>query len=157
MLFSKTMLRATSKRAERCKPCRLLHVHRGTGSRAIKNGEEITMTDDRDEGLEKRRAQLGAELDTLRSEVGEDGPREVRAEASRKGYAEAMKLSSEFIAAIIAGAVLGYLLDRFVGTSPWGMIILLLLGFCAGVLNVLRSAGMVSASPTIGPGKGKDK
>jgi ATP synthase protein I len=48
-------------------------------------------------------------------------------------------------------------LDRFVGTSPWGMIVLLLLGFCAGVLNVLRSAGMVSASPTIGPGKGKDK
>jgi ATP synthase protein I len=115
------------------------------------------MTDDRDEGLEKRRTQLGAELETLRAEVGEEGPREVRAEASRQGYAEAMKLSSEFIAAIIAGAVLGYLLDRFVGTAPWGMIILLLLGFCAGVLNVLRSAGMVSAPPTLKPGKDKDK
>jgi ATP synthase protein I len=114
------------------------------------------MTDDRDESLEKRRAQLGAELATMRAEVGEDGPREVRAAESRKGYAEAMKLSSEFIAAIIAGAVLGYLLDRFVGTAPWGMIVLLLLGFCAGVLNVLRSAGMVSKPPTADPGKGED-
>jgi ATP synthase protein I len=112
------------------------------------------MAEDREEGLEKRRAQLGAELAAKRSVAGEDKQGEVRAEASRKGYAQAMKLSSEFIAAIIVGAVLGYLFDRFVGTAPWGMIILLLLGFCAGVLNVLRSAGMV-ASP--GGDHGTDK
>ena len=113
------------------------------------------MPDDRDEGLEKRRAQLGAELASKRAAVREDGAGEVRAEVSRKGYAEAMKLSSEFIAAIIVGAVLGYVFDRFVGTAPWGMIILLLLGFCAGVLNVLRSAGKV-ATPALdehGPDK----
>jgi ATP synthase protein I len=104
------------------------------------------MAEDREEGLERRRAQLGAELAAKRSTTGEDEQREVRAEVSRKGYAQAMKLSSEFIAAIIVGAVLGYVFDRFVGTAPWGMIILLLLGFCAGVLNVLRSAGKV-ASP----------
>jgi ATP synthase protein I len=114
------------------------------------------MADDRDESLEKRRAQLGTELAHMRAEVGEDGPREVRAEQSRKGYAEAMKLSSEFIAAIIAGAILGYLFDRFVGTAPWGMIVLLLLGFCAGVLNVLRSAGMVAKPPTPDGKNGKD-
>ena len=102
------------------------------------------MTDDRDEGLEQRRAQLGAELANKRAAVREDERGEVRAEESRKGYAQAMKLSSEFIAAIIVGAVLGYVLDRFLGTTPWGMIILLLLGFCAGVLNVLRSAGKVA-------------
>ncbi|ENN88984.1 ATP synthase protein [Rhizobium freirei PRF 81] len=106
------------------------------------------MTDDRDEGLEQRRAQLDAELASKRSAMREDEGREVRVEEGRKGYAQAMKLSSEFIAAIIVGAVLGYVLDRFVGTAPWGMIILLLLGFCAGVLNVLRSAGKV-ATPVL--------
>ncbi|NLS00320.1 F0F1 ATP synthase assembly protein [Rhizobium sp. P38BS-XIX] len=106
------------------------------------------MTDDRDESLEERRAQLGAELASKRASVREDERGEVRAEESRKGYAQAMKLSSEFIAAIIVGAVLGYVFDRFVGTAPWGMIILLLLGFCAGVLNVLRSAGKV-ATPVL--------
>lgn len=102
------------------------------------------MADDREESLEKRRAQLGAELATKRAEAGVERVSEAQAEVSRKGYAQAMKLSSEFIAAIIVGAVLGYVLDRFVGTAPWGLIVLLLLGFCAGVLNVLRSAGVVA-------------
>ena len=102
------------------------------------------MADDREESLEKRRAQLGAELATKRAEAGVEHANEAQAEVSRKGYAQAMKLSSEFIAAIVVGAVLGYLLDRFVGTAPWGLIVLLLLGFCAGVLNVLRSAGVVA-------------
>jgi len=102
------------------------------------------MADDREEGLEKRRAQLGAELATKRVDAGEDEAREARAETSRKGYAEAMKLSSEFISAIVVGAILGFLFDRFVGTAPWGLIVLLLLGFCAGVLNVLRTAGKVA-------------
>ncbi|RUM26106.1 F0F1 ATP synthase assembly protein [Rhizobium vallis] len=109
------------------------------------------MADDREESLEKRRAQLGAELATKRVEAGVERASEAQAEVSRKGYAQAMKLSSEFIAAIIVGAVLGYVLDRFVGTAPWGLIVLLLLGFCAGVLNVLRSAGVVAH-----PLEGKD-
>ncbi|AJD40283.1 F0F1 ATP synthase assembly protein [Rhizobium sp. SEMIA 4085] len=102
------------------------------------------MADDREESLEKRRAQLGAKLRAKRIDAGEDEANEARAEVSRKGYAEAMKLSSEFISAIVVGALLGYLLDRFVGTAPWGLIVLLLLGFCAGVLNVLRAAGKVA-------------
>ena len=61
-----------------------------------------------------------------------------------KGYALAVKLSSEFIAGVIVGVLLGYLFDRFLGTSPWGLIVFLLLGFCAGVLNVLRSTGAVA-------------
>ncbi|PDT31321.1 F0F1 ATP synthase assembly protein [Rhizobium sp. L9] len=104
------------------------------------------MADDREESLEKRRAQLEAELATKRVEAKVEEAGEARAEESRKGYAQAMKLSSEFISAIVVGAVLGYLLDRFVGTAPWGLIVLLLLGFCAGVLNVLRSAGVVAHS-----------
>ncbi|AHG44260.1 ATP synthase [Rhizobium leguminosarum bv. trifolii CB782] len=102
------------------------------------------MANDREESLEKRRAQLEAKLASKRAEAGVEHASEAQAEVSRKGYAQAMKLSSEFIAAIIVGAVLGYVLDRFVGTAPWGMIVLLLLGFCAGVLNVLRSAGVVA-------------
>jgi ATP synthase protein I len=102
------------------------------------------MADDREESLEKRRAQLGAELATKRVEAGKDEADEARAEVSRQGYAQAMKLSSEFISAIVVGAVLGYLFDRFVGTAPWGLIVLLLLGFGAGVLNVMRAAGKVA-------------
>jgi len=115
------------------------------------------MTEERDESLEKRRAQLGAELANMRSEVGGNDPRDVRAEESRKGFAQAVKLSSEFVAAIIVGAVLGWALDRFVGTAPWGMIIFLLLGFAAGVLNVLRSAGVMATPSPQDRGDGKSQ
>lgn len=104
------------------------------------------MSDGREESLEDRRKRLAAELASRRGadEATEAG--EARAEQSRKGYAQAMKLSSEFISAIVVGVILGYLFDRFASTSPWGLIVFLLLGFCAGVLNVLRTAGKV-ASP----------
>ena len=42
------------------------------------------------------------------------------------------------------GVGLGWIIDRLAGTSPWGLIVFLLLGFGAGVLNVLRSAGVVA-------------
>ena len=104
------------------------------------------MADEQKKSLEDRLKRLDAELAERRKDDGADRAAEARASESRKGYAVAMKLSSEFVAAVIVGALLGYLLDHFAGTGPWGMIILLLLGFSAGVLNVMRAAGMV-ASP----------
>jgi ATP synthase protein I len=38
--------------------------------------------------------------------------------------------------------MLGWLLDRWLGTSPGGLIVFVLLGFAAGVLNVMRAAGV---------------
>ena len=43
----------------------------------------------------------------------------------------------------------GWLIDRLLGISPWGFIVFLLLGFVAGVLNVMRTAG-VAPGPTPG-------
>ena len=67
-----------------------------------------------------------------------------------------MKLSSEFIAGIAVGAGLGWMIDRLAGTSPWGLVVFLLLGFAAGVLNVLRSVGKV-AEVGQGQNKGPDR
>jgi ATP synthase protein I len=46
----------------------------------------------------------------------------------------------------MVGAGLGWLIDRGLGISPWGLIVFLLLGFAAGVLNVMRSAGVVAGT-----------
>jgi ATP synthase protein I len=67
--------------------------------------------------------------------------------ADTVGLGKAMRLSSEFIAGIIAGALLGWAADRMLGTSPLGMIILVMLGFAAGVMNVMRAAGMLGGKP----------
>lgn len=109
------------------------------------------MPEDREDSLEERRNRLGASLKRIRADDGHEVKNEKQAAESRKGMAAAMKLSSEFISAIIVGAGLGWFFDRFVGTTPWSMIFFLLLGFCAGVLNVLRAVGMVS---TRHPGAG---
>ncbi|MCL7997827.1 AtpZ/AtpI family protein [Brucella sp. 21LCYQ03] len=93
-------------------------------------------------GLDQRLNRLEAELakkGLLKPPASEDE----RSETS-SSVAQAMKLSSEFIAGIIVGALIGWALDRYAGTSPWGLIIFLLLGFGAGTLNVLRSAGYVA-------------
>ncbi|MFZ1814715.1 MAG: AtpZ/AtpI family protein [Rhizobiaceae bacterium] len=60
------------------------------------------------------------------------------------GMANALRLSTEFVSAVLVGAALGWGIDKMTGFAPWGMIIFLLLGFCAGVINVLRAAGQMS-------------
>ena len=96
-------------------------------------------------------ADISARLDDLGSRIKAKQQKHMKAEEADKsstssGVAEAMKLSSEFIAGICVGAGIGYLFDRFLGTSPWGMIVFLFLGFGAGVLNVLRANGMIAES-----------
>lgn len=102
------------------------------------NGSSRDDTDDFDarrRSLEAKLAERQGVLDAKIARESKDAP---------PGMATALKLSSEFIAGIVAGGLIGYLLDRYAGTSPWGMIVFLLLGFAAGVLNVLRSAGLIA-------------
>ena len=96
--------------------------------------------DIRDEDLERRRRDLEASLATRRPDRPE-GKDDAKAAT---GYGQALKLSSEFIAGVVVGVGLGWIIDRLAGTAPFGLIVGLLLGFGAGVLNVLRSAGMVA-------------
>ena len=58
--------------------------------------------------------------------------------------ARGFRLSTELIAGVAVGAVIGWGFDRLLSTSPFGLIVFLLLGFTAGVLNVMRSAGVMS-------------
>lgn len=95
-----------------------------------------------DADLDRRRRQLDQALAGQKREWRDEGKQTRSSDAS--GYAVALRLSSEFVAGIVVGAGIGWIIDRFLGTSPWGLIIFLLLGFCAGVLSIMRSAGLVA-------------
>lgn len=99
------------------------------------------MTDRRptDDELRARRAALDAKLGP---DPREDGPEPPA--SSRSDLARGLKLSSEFIAGVVVGAGLGWFIDSVAGTSPFGLIVFLLLGFGAGILNVLRETGAVA-------------
>ena len=61
------------------------------------------------------------------------------------------RLASEFVAAIIVGAGLGLIIDSFLPTRPWGLLALMLLGFAAGILNVIRATADMNAATAVPP------
>lgn len=104
--------------------------------------------------------ELSARLQRLNQRLGEvKGQETARSRATESGSADpsgmgkAFRMSAEFMAGIIAGAGIGYAIDKVAGSSPWGLMILTVLGFLAGIYNVMRAAGFVR--PQRSPG-GKD-
>jgi ATP synthase protein I len=97
-----------------------------------------------DAALSARLQRLGERLDQL------DAGRPQADRASRpdnsSAIARGFRLSTELVAGVLVGAVLGWFLDRALGISPWGLIVFVLLGFVAGVLNVIRASGAGSGS-----------
>ncbi len=67
------------------------------------------------------------------------------------GASRAYRLASEFVAAIIVGAGLGFGIDALFHTRPWAMVVLLLLGFAAGVVNVVRASAEMNAAAAVSP------
>ncbi len=63
-----------------------------------------------------------------------------------------LRLGADFVAGIAVGAAIGWGVDRLFGIAPWGLIVFLLLGFAAGILSVLRTAGLVKPGPAVDPG-----
>ena len=112
--------------------------------RSEENGREPSSSDDAT--LSARLKSLDARLDkaSAHHEVKESS---ARPKSDSSALGQAFRLSAEFVSGVAAGGILGWLVDRLFGTSPWGLIICLILGFCAGMLNLLRAAGKVKTAP----------
>lgn len=112
------------------------------------------MADFDKDDLDRRGKALDAAL-AARRPAGTDGGG--KQNGTLQGVGNALKLSSEFIAAIVVGVGLGWFIDRLAGTSPWGLIVFLMLGFVAGVVNVLRASGQMADFAGVKPRKGPDE
>ena len=55
-------------------------------------------------------------------------------------FGEAFKMSTELVAAVVVGTIIGFILDEWFGTKPWLILIFFFVGVIAGILNVIRSA-----------------
>ncbi|SEP84084.1 ATP synthase protein I [Devosia sp. YR412] len=84
----------------------------------------------------------------------EDNRASANSSEGMSGMARGMRIGTEFIAAIIVGCVLGYLVDLGLGSSPWGLLIGMLMGFAAGILNVTRVVAQMNAELSAPPVSG---
>ena len=55
-----------------------------------------------------------------------------------KGAGFGFKISTEIIAALVVGVGIGLIVDKYLGTKPFGLIIFFIFGALAGFLNVYR-------------------
>ena len=53
-------------------------------------------------------------------------------------YRMGSKVLSELVGGIGGGALIGWVFDRFVGTSPWGLLVMLFLGIIVAFRNIIR-------------------
>ena len=52
----------------------------------------------------------------------------------------AFKLSTELVAAVAVGSIIGFILDNWFGTKPLLIILFFLFGSAAGIYNVIKTA-----------------
>jgi ATP synthase protein I len=107
---------------------------------ARNNGDHGNSPSD-EAALSARLKRLGERLGQTAGRPADKSPGASSA-ADPSAMARGFRLSTELVAGVLVGAALGWLLDRWLGISPWGLIVFLLLGFAAGVLNVMRAAGV---------------
>jgi ATP synthase protein I len=57
------------------------------------------------------------------------------------GLGQAVRVGTELLAALLVGGGLGWLVDTYLlGSGSWGVVLGLILGAIAGMLNVYRAA-----------------
>jgi ATP synthase protein I len=68
-----------------------------------------------------------------------EGPQTAKPQkSSMTGLGKGLRIAGDLVAGVFVGMVLGYALDRMAGTSPWGLIVLTIIGMAAGFWNIAR-------------------
>ena len=107
---------------------------------------------DRDnEHFRQRLDELGERIGKARGSSSE--PKPIDAESRGRALGQALKLATELVVGVGVGGIIGWGLDRVLGTAPFLLVVFLILGAAAGILNVMRTA---MAMQPKGPLPGKD-
>ena len=85
--------------------------------------------------------EISARLKIAKSKVNNANTKNSKMNSSNLG--NAFKISTEFVAAVVVGSTIGFILDNLFGTKPWLIIIFFIIGVIAGMLNVIRSAKLM--------------
>ncbi|HEU0159638.1 MAG TPA: AtpZ/AtpI family protein [Hyphomicrobiaceae bacterium] len=99
---------------------------------------ERQMSPEEAAAFEGRVAELGDRLGRIKAQRDADAHADLDAEMRGRGMAYGMRMAAEMVGAVVVGGGIGWGLDWWLGTKPWLFLLFFLLGFAAGVLNVVR-------------------
>lgn len=89
-------------------------------------------------------SELHSRLRDLKGRLGEAGKAQNSGEEPDNQRAAsiglAFRLATELVAGLLVGGVIGWFLDRWLGTSPIMLLVFFALGAAAGIVNVIRTA-----------------
>jgi ATP synthase protein I len=89
-------------------------------------------------------ARLGERIDKARAQNVRSQPAVGDRSATQRGLGLGLRIGIELVVAIGVATALGWAIDRWLGTRPWGIIVLFFLGVAAGMLNVYRAVSGIS-------------
>src|SRR5438552_13027158 len=90
-------------------------------------------------------ARLGERIDEARAGRARRQPAASDRSAVQQGLGLGFRIGIELVVAVVVATGVGWAFDHWLGTRPWGMIVLFFLGVAAGMLNVYRAVTGISA------------
>lgn len=85
-----------------------------------------------------RTQKLGEEIKDTEAKILRDAEEKEDRANRMRGMSLGIRLSSEMVASILVGTLIGYGLDYVFVTKPWFFMLFMIVGFIAGILNVMR-------------------
>ena len=68
-------------------------------------------------------------------------------QSGMSGVGAMLRIGIEMVSAVAVGFGIGWLLDSWLGTKPWLMILFFFMGSAAGILGVFRATGRIAYGP----------
>ena len=92
--------------------------------------------------------------------------RATHADATREGFASdaaanysaygfGLRAGAQFVGAVVGGGGIGWLIDRWLGTSPFGLLIVMIVCFVAALVNVWLTMSRTVAAVEAGVASGE--
>ena len=93
--------------------------------------------------IKARAGEIDKRLDEARARISPKSTVDPRVRGQAMG--QGLRIAVDLVVGVAFGGFVGWWLDRYFGTAPWLMVVLLILGFVAGMMNVIRTAQRLQA------------
>ncbi len=115
----------------------------GKGQDPQRNAGTGQISPEEREAIRNRSVDIGKKLDAVNARRA--GAIASRSKSQDSAYGQAFKYLAELVIGVVAGVLLGGFLDTQFGTGPWLLVLFMILGFSAGLMNLIRGARKAQA------------